>query len=217
MATRTFLDREQMVRYVGPSGLGNDGNDHAIAKLKFQMVAKEVEYPARLTRWILAQTQCEGSRNAGNDFDMEAVTLFFSHTPGTEVYLTIPHVTLNKFTLQADKEDASVFYLRFQAQIQVDNSNGLFVACQHHRDVCMRIEKTEADLQFEEAQAADDEGSGDADAEAGQGALNLPDVDHDAEDKADEAYIAERATKNKKRKPGTTLPRQLGGNKSKKK
>jgi hypothetical protein len=123
--------------------------------------------------------------------------------------LTIPHVTLNKFTLQVDKEDASLFYLRFQAQIQVDKDNALFVALEHHRDVCMSIEKTEADLQFEGEQEAESEPEG----EDGQGKLNIPAIDHDTEDAKDKALLDKQA---KKRKPGSTLPRQLGGGKKKK-
>lgn len=212
MPTEAFLRDETMVRYVGPYGLGRDRNEHCIANLRFSVLTKGLKrVPARLQRWINATENVETSRNAACDFDMKAVTMFLANTPGTEQMLAIPHVAVRRFKLQRDADDANLFHLTFDCQVAMDPSNVNFIGLNHGKDWSLRLEKTQADIDYEATQSESEDGAdeGDEEGEESQTEMDFPKapaVDHDEADR-EEA----KALKKNTRKPGQEIPRQLGG------
>lgn len=199
MVDRQFLEASTLVRYKAPKKIGNDRNSHKIANLKFAVITKRVDGPAQLVRWIKANVDCLGSVSAFNDFDMESFTLEFSETPGTEVFLTIPHATIKNFRLQRNK-DADVFDLVFEAQIEADKSNAEFVCLRAGQDVALRLVQTESDQLWLQQGSAEEESE----------TADLA-VQADVAEQLPLPGAPEQPAPRRQKKPGRAIPRSLGG------
>jgi hypothetical protein len=205
MPKNDFLAEAAMVRYKAPKKIGNDRNAHAIANLKFTVLTEHVEGPAQLVRWIEANEKCLGSVSAKNDFDMEGFSLEFSDTPGTAVFLTIPHVTIKNFRLQKNA-DSDVFDLAFDAQVEADKSNAEFICLWAGRDVALRVVQTEEDqLWLKESYTETPIGEVAAD----------PEIQAEVAEQLPLGGEVPVPKKPRRSKPGEALPRQLGGQRRK--
>lgn len=149
MAKLPFQD-EVMVAYIKPKGVSKDRNDNRNCKLEFRIPVKLVVGPARLMKWINANENCGGARQAKCDFEVDSVTIDFAETPGTEVFLCIEHTTIRNFRLQVDKDDPHQFYLKFDVVVQIDKSNCEFILLRVGTQVAMTVRQTQEDLDYAE-------------------------------------------------------------------